>query len=245
MSWTEGARPDFTPNLVVDGDKIAYVEMAAEPREVDFGMKTVKRQGKDTKIADIRHCTQVIYRGGNARANQKNPDTSERDFFDPIVGEEYTLWLPETLIRAMLKGLNWTKGNPAPLVMGTKWKVWRSEQRRGAHRLYAAELLKEFSSFSESTLETTYREGEVETSLTTPESDYITDPQLKSDAHKYVGVIKPIGEIDLANWQVYCERQGFTGKEGNASWEELTDVMVAEGLVEVDKSRNKIIYKGK
>jgi len=215
MSWTKGARRDYPPNLKITDDNHAIVVFLSEPKTRSFGKKKTRR---GEEVDDIRTFAQVRYLEGTARAK-----VGSEDSYPAVAGEEYTLWMSTTLTGKILEVLNWQEGQPDPLLSGSKWKIWRSQERRGGNRIYDAELLAGTKA--------------IETSQTT-----VTPPSPKPDkaedldgiALQLAGSLKNIKKVDLATWKNYCNTRGVDA-------DKITKRMVELQLVTVDSTH--ISYK--
>ncbi len=202
-SWVTGARrTDFPASLKIQGDVKAQVEIIEEPATQNFGKKTL-RDG--TEVDDIRARVKVTYLGGSARSKRRDePELPAR------IGDEYTLWLGATLKGAILKGLNYKDG-PAPVLVGTKWNVWRGDIGQGGHRVYEAELL----------------EGEYVP--TTPEEAVKVDEEQLQMQLK--DVIDKLGSIDKPTWYGFCKNKGAENPEA------FTEVMAEAGYLKIESTK--------
>ena len=220
MSWVDGARTEYPANLKITGDLWGKVKILAEPQSRSFGKK---KNRKGEEIDDIRYFTQVEYLDGNARGKEGSEDS-----FPAAPGETYTLWISATLSGAMLEALDWNRGDPAPIMTDTRWKVYRSEETRGGNRLYSAELLSTppQTSTSKKIPEETPKEP---TPSETPVKD-IDDAEITALANS----LKIIKELDLTTWEQYCQN-------ANIDMEAATKRMVELGLVETDSLKIKFL----
>ena len=145
MSWIDGAQRNYLSSLNIRDAMVAHVEIMEEPQTQNFGEKEVTRNGIVQKVPDNRVRARVTYLGGSAMVK------GESSFSPAVVGTEYTLWIGKTLAGKFLEGTDYKEGADAPLMTGTKWKVYRGEYGRGGHRVYEAERLSgDFSPISSS-----------------------------------------------------------------------------------------------
>lgn len=199
MSWTQGARTDFAPSLKIEGDAHAYVEFLQEPTQTNFGKK---QNRKGDEVDDIRIKAQVTYYGGDARSKK-----GKEDSLPAVKGNEYTLWIATTLRRKFLDILKWKEGQPAPNLMGTKWKIWRGEIGTGGHRVYEAELQPATLSLKDVKVDDT---GLV---LTLKKS------------------LEAVGPIDKDTWYKFAKEKGATDAEA------ITAKMAELGYAKVESTK--------
>ena len=210
MSWVKGARTEFLPNLKIADDTVVWIEFLTEPEEINFGKKKTL---KGNEIDDVRYHANVKYLQGNGRGKVKNEDS-----FPAKIGELYTLWLPTSLIGKILGITKYSGTGDAPKLAGTKWKIWRSLEKRGGNRLYDAALVTEVPSTAPSITE-----------ATPPAVD------LDSLALQLAGFLKPLGELDTGTWKQYCTAR-------KVDCDAITKKMQELKLIEV--SNLKIKYTG-
>ena len=206
MSWVDKARRNFLPSLTIRESMIGIIEFTGEPESQNFGKK---KNTKNEEVDDIRLRANVKYIGGSAMYKEDN------SFYPAKVGEEYALWMAATLSGAILNVLGWKKGDPVPLMTGTKWKIWRGEYTKGGQRSYDAELIS----------------GDF-TPVQTPEPEKakpVEGPYTASNETQteLADAIKKLGEIDRATWSVFAQSKGVPADKVD----EVTQLMVDKGLI--------------
>lgn len=201
MSWVTGARRDYPANLSIVDDAIAYVEFLSEPASQTFGKKKLK---DGTEADDVRVRARVTYLGGSARSKKKGEDS-----LPAKMGEEYTLWIGTTLKGKILDCMAYEDG-PPPTMVGTKFKVWRSQERHGGHRLYDAELLSSDFSFDPTEVKAMAEDGLMVT--------------LKESIDK-------LESLELNAWHTYCEQKGA------ANGEAITKKMAEQGMLTLESTK--------
>jgi hypothetical protein len=213
MSWVKQARRDFLPDLQIRNEVVAYVKFLKEPETWDKGEKT---NLKGEKVKDIRVHADVEYLGGSARARK-----GKEDSFPSVVGEKYTLWIGGTLGGKLLELLNFKGGDVAPPLVGTMWKIWRSEKTQGGNRLYDAELLKKSPTTEEVVLA-------VKTLAIPKTTDEDVVKLIATDA------IKKLDTIDRATWLKYLIDKG-AGTEAKAL--DITMKLQTEGVLTISETQ--------
>ena len=234
MSWTKGARIEYPPNLRIQEDSRAVVEFSTEPRNRNFGKKTL-RDGRE--VDDIRYFARVKYIEGTARSKKGDGDS-----IAAVSGEEYTLWLSTTLSTAIAKAAGWKEGDSTPALTGTKWEIWRSNERIGGNRIYAARhvsgdiiALSDVPPSDDDDDDDNDDGNEIAIKNPTNNKTVLTDMELDATALQLSKAIEPLGEIEVNTWNKYCGKKGYDG-------ELLTQRMVALDLVEING--DVIKYKG-
>lgn len=215
MSWVKQARRDFLPDLQIKNEYVAYVKFLKEPETLDKGEKLNQ---KGEKVKDIRIHAEVEYLGGSARAKKGK---EKEDSFSAVVGEKYTLWIGATLGGKLLELLDFKGGDVAPPLVGTMWKIWRSEKTQGGNRLYDAELLKKAPTTEEVTLA-------VKTLAIPKTTDDDVVKLIATDA------IKKLDTIDRATWLKYLIDKG-AGTEVKAL--EITMKLQTEGVLTISETQ--------
>jgi len=210
MSWINGATRNFSSSLTIRDDMLALIEILGEPQVRSFG---TKKNRKNEEVPDERAFCSVMYMGGSAR--YKDGD----NLLPAVEGDTYTLWLSSTLSGKILEGMEYKDGNPAPILEGTKWKVWRGAYGRGGQRVYEAERLS-------ADLPVTPKASSLP-----PE----VKPEIDEEAvmTALVKGIEMIGEIDHDTWNSLVQSKGIPVDGVDA----LTAKMVEKGLITKDATK--------
>lgn len=213
MSWVTNARREFLPDLQVQDNNVAYVKFLGEP--VIYDTKKTKKTQKGNEIPDIRVHADVEYLGGSSTMAKRNADKT-KSILSAKAGEKVNLWIGNTLAGKLAEKMGYTGSGDAPKLVGTMWKIWRSNERQGGNRLYDAELLKEVPK---------------DMSATTPVDDELV-LAVATDA------IKKLGTVEVATFYKYlAEKTG--GSEEKAKV--LVEKLVAKGVVTVDGVQVKAV----
>ena len=208
MSWVTGARRDYPPSIVIQGEMTAQIEFIKEPTQRKSMRKQKdKESGIEREVEVIQTLTRITYLGGTARSKRKGEDT-----LPAKVGEEYTIWMGKTLLGAILDALDYKEGDPDPPLVGTKWKVWRGEKTFGGNRTYEAELLN--ADF-----------------VPTPPS---AEDQDEIILISLIDSMKKLGNIDKATWYDFCLDKGA---KDNDDAIRLTDILSLRGQVTVESDQ--------
>jgi len=190
MSWIKGAKTDFPESLKIQDDMVAYLKFVGEPESWE--------KAED----DIRYHAKVEYLGGSAVAfsKDKDPHAAEKN-------EIYTLWLPKTLLGAILNEFGWREGKPAPSLDGSRWKVWRTEEKRGSNRLYGASKMEGEDIANDEILTTVQR--------------------LKNG--DILQTLKALSKLDHETWKTFLEGKDVPNPE------EVTEKMLELGYIRKDE----------
>ena len=212
--WVNHRTRNYLPSLKIQGDMTAIIEFLSEPQTQNFGKKTNR---KGDEVDDVRVRAKVKYIGGSAAYIEEKIQYSAK------IGEEYTLWISNTLSSAFLGALGWEENDPVPLMEGSRWKIWRGEFGRGGHRVYEAELISgEFKPAP--TPEPSKPEPKPE-----PEEFKATDELYKELAD----AIAKLVEIDVDTWSVFLQSKGVPVEQV----ETITAQMIEKGLLYKDASK--------
>ena len=219
MSWIKQARRDYLASIIIKDETIAYIEFVGEPQTRTHGKKQL-RSGEE--VDDIRVFAKVKYLGGTARAK-----SGKEDSYPAVAGDEYTLWMSSTLNGKILDVLGWESGDPPPL-MGKKFKIWRSEERRGGNRIYDCELLSSDFVYNAKTKSST-------PTISKEEPKKVSKPSVGDDA--LIGTLteklKTIGELDKDTWYVFVINKGA---KDQSDAERITNLMSEKGLISVSET---------
>lgn len=218
MSWIKQARRDYLASLIIKDDMIAYVEFSGEPQTRTQGKKQL-RSGEE--VDDVRVFAKIKYIGGSARAKQ-----GKEDSYPAVQGDEYTLWMSSTLNGRILDVLGYESGDPPPL-MGKKFKIWRSEERRGGNRIYECELLSNDFTFDKSS-----SSSNILKETKKVEAKKATKPSVGDDSliNTLTEKIKLLDEIDKDTWYVFVINKGA---KDQTDAERITNIMKEKGLIDI------------
>ena len=220
-SWINGATRNFLSSLTIREDMVAHVEFIEEPEQQNFG---TKENRKKEIIPDIRVRAKVTYLDGSAMYKE------DKAFIKAEKGEDYTLWIGATLSGAFLDALAYKQGDPAPTMIGTKWKIFRGDYGQGGHRTYEAELL---SGEYKPVISIQKEKPKVEKPTVTKEAkkeEVVIDDKI----HKELAdAVVKLGDIEKDTWAVFCKSKGVPLDQVDA----VTQAMCDKGLIFADATK--------